>query len=234
MKKSQNSLVDHFLNLGVSFNRPQLLEKALTHRSFLNEQKQIKDSNERLEYLGDAVLELITSEFLFNRFPQKPEGELTSLRAKIVQTKTLSFTAQHLQLGKFLKLSKGEIASKGADNPSILADTLESVIGAIYLDQGFAKAADFVQNHLLNDYQNLVNKSYVQDWKSQLQELVQSQNGNSPEYTLLKTEGPDHNLRFVATVSFFNRRQAVGKGKSKQMAEQMAAQKALEKIEKNK
>lgn len=228
----QPGLINHFRELGIAFKKGELLEQALTHRSFLNEQRQIKESNERLEYLGDAVLELLVSEFLFSHFAQKPEGELTNLRAKIVQTKTLSSVSRKLNLGLFLRLSRGETASGGAHNPSLLADTFEAVIGAIYLDQGYKTTQDFVLKYLLNDYQSLIAKTDVQDWKSQLQELVQAKKLESPVYTLIKTEGPDHNRIFTVGVFCFGVRQALGRGKSKQAAEQEAAQKALEKLTK--
>ncbi len=163
--KKTLSVINHFKELGINFIHPQLLEMALTHRSFLNEQK-ASESNERLEYLGDAVLELITSEFLFHRFPVKTEGVLTNFRAKIVQTKTLSFVAQRLNLGDYLRLSKGEVASGGTQNLSILADTFEAVVGAIFLDQGLETAKKFVTTYLLDDFPTLINKSGVQDWKS--------------------------------------------------------------------
>lgn len=227
------NLKSHFKKLKVNFNNHLILEQALTHRSFLNEQKQIKKSNERLEYLGDAVLELITSEFLFHKFPNKPEGELTSLRAKIVQTKTLSYLAQELGLGRYLKLSKGEAISNGAQNPSILADTFEAVVGAIFLDQGLEKTRQFVQSYLLNNYKAIIGKSEVQDWKSNLQEVVQSQKGASPVYRIQKATGPDHDRQFTVAVSFFNQEQALGRGRSKQAAEQEAARNALEKLSKS-
>ena len=226
-------LIKHFEELKVKFTRPQLLATVFIHRSYLNEQRKLLNSNERLEYLGDAVLELITSDFLFHRFPNKPEGKLTNLRAKIVQTKTLSFVAQQLQLGRFLKFSKGEAASGGAKNPSILADTFEALVGAIYLDQGLVKAQAFVKTHLLKNFNDLINKTDIQDWKSQLQEKIQAQKGPSPTYTLVKTKGPDHDREFTIAVHFFNKEQARGTAKSKQSAEQQAAKKALEKLKKS-
>jgi len=232
MEKNK-SVVNHFKSLGVSFSQPQLLKQALIHRSYLNEQRQIKGSNERLEYLGDAVLELIVSEFLYRQFPKKPEGQLTSLRAKIVQTKTLSSVAKTLQLGKYLNLSRGEAASGGATNPSLMADTFEAVVGAIYLDQEYQKTASFVKKYLLDDFKSLITKTEVQDFKSQLQELVQAQKKDSPTYEVLKAIGPDHDRSFMVAVVFFGKRQATGTGRSKQVAQQQAAKKALEKLAKN-
>jgi ribonuclease-3 len=231
--KTDNSLVSHFSALGITFQEPNLLKQALIHRSYLNEQRQIKESNERLEYLGDAVLELVVSEFLYRQFPQKPEGQLTSLRAKVVQTKTLSAVAQALQLGKYLKLSRGEAASGGATNPSLLADTFEAVVGALYLDQGLEATQQFVRQYLLKDFAQHIAKSEVQDFKSQLQEVVQAQKGDSPVYELVKAEGPDHDRIFTIRVVFFGKTQARGTGRSKQTAEQQAAKTALEKLAKS-
>jgi len=218
------------MHLLTKFKNPNLLKKALTHRSYLNENKRALESNERLEYLGDAVLELIVSKFLYHQFPKKPEGELTSLRSKIVQTKTLAYVAKKLKLGKFLKMSKGEAMSGGRANLSLLANTLEAVIGAIYLDQGFAGAEDFVKKNLLKKFQQVIRNARVQDYKSLLQEKVQAQEHPSPTYKIVKTVGPDHNRIFTAAVSFFDKIQGRGQGHSKQEAEQEAAKKALEKL----
>lgn len=228
-----DSISTHFQTLGIVFEQPQLLKQALTHRSYLNEQRQVKESNERLEYLGDAVLELIVSEFLYQQFPQKPEGQLTSLRAKIVQTKTLSAVAHQLGLGTYLNLSRGEAASGGATNPSLLADTFEAVVGALYLDQGYPKTKAFVHQYLLQDFTSHITKAEVQDFKSQLQELVQAQKGDSPVYQLVKAQGPDHDRLFTVKVVFFGKRQSLGTGRSKQAAEQQAAKTALEKLTQN-
>lgn len=231
--KTDNSVITHFTALGITFQEPNFLKQALIHRSYLNEQRQIKESNERLEYLGDAVLELVVSEFLYRRFPQKPEGQLTNLRAKIVQTKTLSAVARALDLGRHLKLSRGEAASGGATNSSLLADTFEAVVGALYLDQGLKAAGQFVGQYLLKDFEAHIAKSEVQDFKSQLQETVQAQKGDSPVYKLVKAEGPDHDRVFTVSVVFFGKTQAHGTGRSKQTAEQHAAKTALEKLTQN-
>lgn len=217
-------------NLKISFKNRELLEKALTHRSFLNENRKAIESNERLEYLGDAVLELITSQFLYKKFPKKPEGKLTSLRSKIVQTKTLAHVANQLKLGKFLKMSRGEAISGGTKNLSLLADTLEAIIGAIYLDQKLDITRKFVQSNLLDNFEEIIRNAYVQDYKSLLQEKVQAQNEPSPIYKIIKIVGPDHDRIFTAAVNFFGKIQGKGTGKSKQDAEQEAAKKALEKL----
>jgi ribonuclease-3 len=226
-----NSLTNCQHRLGYKYSNPDLLEKALTHRSYLNENREIKESNERLEFLGDAVLELIVSQFLFIKFPDTPEGQLTALRAKIVQTKTLATVANRLELGNNLKLSKGERASGGNSNPSILADLVESIIGSIYIDGGFQKAQEFIDKNILNNYEEFIQSAQVEDWKSKLQEVVQANGGIAPIYEVIKEEGPDHDRTFTVEVVYFDKPQAIGVGKSKQAAQQEAAHKALEKLQ---
>ncbi len=226
-----NNLQDCQKILGYNYNDLLYLEKALTHRSYLNENKTIKESNERLEYLGDAVLELITSEFLYHTFPNLPEGKLTNLRSKIVQTRTLAAAAIKLNLGKYLMLSKGEADGGGANNKSLLADLFEAIIGSIFLDGGLESSKFFVKKHLLNDYQNLIDQAKVEDWKSKLQEIVQSKGGNAPIYEVIKEEGPDHARIFTVQVNFFDKPQSTGTGKSKQSAQQDAARGAVKKFE---
>lgn len=212
------------------FKDKKLFQLAFIHRSYLNEHKDKKlESNERLEFLGDAVLELIVSLYLFKKFPNYPEGKLTSLRSKLVQTTTLSLVAKKLGFGKKLKLSKGEIASGGAKNKSILADTFEAFVGALYQDQGFEKSYDFVYKNLLLVTENMPLDELPQDYKSKLQELIQSQGQPSPKYEVIKSYGPDHNKTFITAVIIDNKTYETGVGKSKQDAEQNAAKKALEK-----
>ena len=213
------------------FKNKNLLEQAFTHRSYLNEHKGKKiQSNERLEFLGDAVLELIVSIYLFKKYPFSPEGKLTNLRSKLVQTKTLSLVSQKLNFGQNLKLSKGEKALAGQTNPSILADTFEAVVGAIYLDGGFQPAYQFVLKNLLLPAQGYFSQQLPQDYKSQLQEKVQAQGLPSPKYKIIASYGPDHNKTFKTAVLINNKQEGEGIGKSKQEAEQQAAKKALEKI----
>lgn len=215
------------------FKNKKLLETALTHRSYLNEHRSDKlESNERLEFLGDAVLELIVSLYLFQKYPDWPEGRLTSRRAQLVQTKTLAMASQNLQIGSQLKLSRGEKASGGQQNPSILADTFEALIGAIYQDSSFPKAFDFVKQNLLVPAEKMFKDKLPEDFKSQLQELVQSQGYASPTYKVLESFGPDHNKTFKVAVMIDRKPETTAQGKSKQEAEQLAAQKALEKLTK--
>ena len=219
------------LTLGYQFKNQQLLETALTHRSYLNEHRSQKlESNERLEFLGDAVLELIVSLYLFQKYLDWPEGQLTARRAQLVQTKTLTMASQNLQIGSQLRLSRGEKASGGQQNPSILADTFEALIGAVYQDASFQKAFDFVKQNLLIPAEKMFKEQLPQDFKSQLQELVQAQGYTSPVYKVLESFGPDHNKTFKVAVLINQQPEAEAQGKSKQEAEQLTAQKALEKL----
>jgi len=226
-----NSLSNLQDTLGYHYQNPQLLETALTHRSYLNEDHSVPQSNERSEFLGDAVLELVTSEFLFTKFPQSPEGDLTSLRAKIVQTKTLAALAQELDLGSYLRMSKGERASGGMTNASLLADTVEAIIGSMYLDKGIEQAKKFIHQFLLEKYEMIIKTTDVEDWKSRLQEMVQAKGGVAPTYQVINEEGPDHDRTFTIQVYYFDKAQETGVGKSKQIAQQAAARKALEKLQ---
>ena len=216
--------------LGISDKK--FLEQALIHRSYLNENQKASTSNERLEFLGDAVLELIVSEFLYKKYPNKDEGKLTRLRSKIVCTKTLSFLARHLSLGKLLFLSKGEAASGGRENTSLLANTFEAVIGALYLDQGKKKVEECLEKILFTNLQWVLEKSSPDDFKSQFQETVQAKEQPTPIYKLIHASGPDHKKLFKVAVLVNKKAIAYGIGPSKQRAEQQAAKIALEKITK--
>ena len=213
----------------IPITNKKLLITSLTHRSALNEKKGSQVSNERLEFLGDAVLEIIVSNYLYHRYPHLPEGKLTHMRAKIVQTKTLAATAEKLQLGKHLILSKGEKKAGGQKNPSLLADCLEAVIGAIYLDQGIKKTEEFIQKNLLAKLSLILKDAQVTDYKSKLQELWQKKKKITPTYKITKTSGPDHKKNFEVKVYLNKKFIATGKGKSKQEAQQQAAKSALEK-----
>lgn len=216
-----------------TFIHPKLLETALTHRSYLNEHKEACQSNERLEFLGDAVLELVVSSLLYEKYPVQPEGTLTAMRAKIVQTKTLARVARKLGLADEVKMSKGEIESAGKNNEGILADTLEAVIGAIYLDQGLEKATGFIKSYLFTNLQDILASEETVDYKSLFQEMVQAKKMPTPEYSIVSESGPDHQKTFVAAVLVAGRPVSKGVGKTKQTAEQQAAKLALEKFAKN-
>lgn len=217
-------------NIGVTFNDPELLKSAFYHRSYLNEDRTIKKSNERLEFLGDAVLSLLTSHFLYVTYPENPEGTLTNIRSSLVKTKSLCDVSQELGLGDLLFLSKGEEDSEGRKNSSLLADTFEALLGAIFLDQGLEAAKIFLESHLFVRATEIVkNKSYV-DFKSLLQEIIQDQTRISPTYRVTKSEGPDHAKTFWVEVVVGANVLGSGVGKSKQEAEADAAKNALEKM----
>lgn len=214
--------------IGVEFNNISILEQALTHRSFVNESKEIDEHNERLEFLGDAVLELVSTDFLFHKFPKEAEGRLTSYRASLVNTNTISDAATRLQFNKFLKLSKGESKDEGRARQYILADSFEAVIGAIYVDQGYEKAKEFVSRNIFPLIDEIVEKRLWQDPKSYFQERAQEVVSITPEYRLIKEEGPDHDKHFTIGVYLRNEEVAQGQGKSKQEAEQAAANSGLD------
>jgi ribonuclease-3 len=212
------------------FKHPALLTTALTHRSYLNENRSVKEHNERLEYLGDAVIELAVSQFLYHSLPDKPEGELTAIRSALVRTETLASVAISLELGQNLRMSKGEIASGGRDNIALLANTFEAVIGALYLDQGFKPVIAFLNQHLFPKIKEIITKNLYKDFKSTLQETIQSQGKPTPEYEVVSQTGPDHDKVFVVAVRIDGQIIAQGSGKSKQHAQQAAAAGALEKL----
>ena len=213
----------------IKFNDITLLKRALTHRSYLNETTE-KDlsHNERLEFLGDAVLELVVTEYLFSRYLDKPEGELTSFRSALVRTESLAETSLRLGLGDYLLMSKGEDRSGGRRRPYILANALEAVIGAIYLDQGYQVAKLFLETKLIPKISEIVAKRLDIDNKSKLQELSQDILSYTPTYKLVRESGPDHDKTFQIAVVIAGKEFGKGKGHNKQEAEQKAAQKALQ------
>lgn len=214
-----------------TFRNPAFLVTALTHRSALNEKiSSSTESNERFEFLGDAVLELAATQFLFDHFPEEPEGVLTAYRSALVKTVTLAEVATELDLGHKLYLSKGEEATGGRENVGLLADTFEAVIGALYLDQGYEAAEKFLQTHLFPRFETIRREKSYKDAKSQLQEIVQSQGYATPAYTVVKEFGPDHDKEFTVEVTAGGKVLGQGTGKSKQAAQQAAAAVALEKI----
>lgn len=208
------------------FKDESLLDQALTHKSWVNEHSNTKGTNERLEFLGDAILEYIVSKELYDRFPKKEEGYLTALRANLVNTVNLSGISQKLGVGEALKLSKGEEETGGRTNPSLLADTFEAILGALYIDQGLAKAEKFISKNVLVDIEDKI-KMPLKDAKSRLQEYVQAQGNPAPKYVVAKESGPDHSKEFVVEVVIKTKPVSSGKGKSKGEAEQDAARKAL-------
>jgi ribonuclease-3 len=215
--------------LDVQFKDENLLVNAFVHRSYLNENRGFElPSNERLEFLGDACLELITSEFLFAKYPTEPEGVLTNYRSALVNTDSLSETARDLKLGSYLLLSRGEEAGGGRESRYLLANTFEALLGAIYLDQGYDKAAEVAHKYVLSKIDEIVANETHRDAKSKLQELTQAELSQTPEYSVLGEWGPDHNKTFRVGVVVGNKTIGIGTGSSKQKAELMAAQNALE------
>lgn len=210
------------------FKNKDMLDLALTHRSWVNEHKGIRTSNERLEFLGDAILEFIVSKELFEKFPDKEEGYLTALRANLVNTLSLAGIAKRLKLGTAIYLSKGEEESGGRTNTSLLADTVEAIIGAIFLDRGIEPAEEFIQKNLLTELSTRAAQP-LKDYKSRLQELVQSRGLPAPNYHVIEESGPDHSKKFVIEVLVDGEVWAEGSGRSKAAAEQDAACKALAK-----
>jgi ribonuclease-3 len=211
-----------------TFNNDSLFQTALTHRSALNENSQAKDSNERLEFLGDAVLELLTTKFLFNSFPEDNEGILTSYRSALVKTTSLAAVAEQLGLGQKLKMSKGEEATGGRTNPSLLADTFEAVLGALYLDQGLEAVEAFLHQELFTNLDRILKEKLYKDPKSELQEKVQSMGFLTPSYEVIDQNGPDHDKTFTVSVTVGDKVIGKGSGKSKQQAQQAAAEAALQ------
>ena len=227
MKINFENLAKH---IGVTFNDITLLRTACTHRSYLNENRgEDMEHNERMEFLGDAVLELVVTSFLYRKYTDKAEGALTSYRSAIVNTVSLTKVAEHAGLNDYILLSKGEAKDTGRARSIILANTVEAVIGAIYLDQGYNIAANFISDYILNviDIEEIVaNKAWI-DAKSRFQEKAQEKIGITPSYKTLKEVGPDHDKKFTLGVFLGDVQVASGSGPSKQEAEQVAAEKAL-------
>ncbi len=213
---------------GVEFKEKALLKQAFTHRSYINENRSLKlGHNERLEFLGDAVLELVVTDFLYKKYPDMDEGELTSLRSALVNADTCSAVATTLGANDFLLLSKGESKDLGRARQYILANTLEAIIGAIYLDKGLDSAKEFVEKHIIVLTAGIVEKGSWIDAKSKFQEKAQENVATTPSYKTIKESGPDHDKKFVVGVYIGNELYGEGEGKSKQDAEQAAAQSAL-------
>ncbi len=211
--------------IGYKFNNRALLRQAITHSSYTNEQKINKVQHyERLEFLGDAVLELVSSEFLFAAHPDKPEGELTKMRASMVCEPALAFCAADLELGKFMLMGKGEETTGGRNRDSITSDAMEAVIGAIFLDGGMEPAKNFINRFVLSD---LEDKQLFYDSKSNLQELIQGKLKKEFRYELLGETGPEHNKVFQVAIEMESERLGTGEGRTKKAAEQQAAYKAL-------
>lgn len=215
--------------IGYQFHDKELLKHALRHSSYVNEKHMKKhECNERLEFLGDAVLEVVSSEFLFFENQTMPEGELTKKRASMVCEPSLAFCAKDIDLGEYLLLGKGEEATGGRKRDSVTSDAMEALIGAIYLDGGFASAKEFIHRFILND---LENKKLFFDSKTILQEIVQGNSDEQVSYVLIKEEGPDHNKNFCTIVKIGEKIYGEGEGRTKKASEQQAAYQAILKLQ---
>lgn len=215
--------------LGVVFVNKEILNEALRHRSYLNESNQKNlYSNERLEFLGDSILSFWVSDQIFRKFPEFPEGKLTFIRTHLVRTTTLTELARNLNFGKFLLMSRGEEQGGGKENPTLLANCFEAVLGAIFYDQGIEVASKFLEKMFSQLIEKVNNPDLLKDSKSLLQESVQSKGSGSPLYRLISSEGPDHKKTFTMGVFIDEKLIAEGTSKSKQEAEEIAATKALE------
>lgn len=219
--------------IGIDFKDKANLENAFIHRSYLNEHRDFHlPSNEKLEFLGDSVLSLITSVYLYKHYPEFKEGDYTEIKASIVKTSSLAAAAAELELGEYLYLSKGEELGRGRTNQNMLADSFEALIAAIFIDQGFDSAYDFVLKHLFKDVlkQIIVGQEYHAS-KSKLQEYMQGTHKKTPIYKILKEEGPEHDRMFTVAVYLNDKKLAEGSGRSKKEAEERAAAAALAAIE---
>ncbi len=224
----QNYLTELEQSIGYAFTDRQLLLQALTHKSYSNEQAELVPHNERLEFLGDAVIELVISDWLFSNYPDIPEGGLTRIRAEVVSERGLSMIARQLQIGAVLRLGKGEQRSGGSEKSSLLADALEALLGALYRESGYAAVSLVIQKVCSAVIEKSALLRYGSDYKTCLQERLQAQYGKLPEYLLVQVSGPDHERVFSMEVYFSGKLLGVGSGSSKKNAEQKAAEIALD------
>jgi ribonuclease-3 len=216
-------------NLGLSFNNKDFLKQAFTHRSYLNENPDFKlDHNERLEFLGDAVIELIVTDHLYRDYPEKAEGDLTNWRAALVNAKMMTSVAEELGFNDYLLLSKGESKEMGKARAYILANTFEALLGALYLDSGYGPCDEFIKKYLLKNLAGIIKEGSYKDAKSKFQEEAQEKVSVTPNYKVIRESGPDHDKIFVVGVFLGSELVAEGEGSSKQEAEESAAKKALE------
>ena len=216
--------------LNISFTNLSVLRRALTHRSFLNENPEMLEDNERLEFLGDAVLDFLVGAWLYNNFPELAEGDLTRMRSALVRTEQLAEFARVLDLGSALKLGRGEGLGGGRDRQILLCGAFEALVGALYLDQGFLVVQDFIEPLLVPAARQVIEKHKDRDPKSQLQEIVQSQGFSAPQYRVVAAIGPEHEKSFEVEVVIGGKVQGFGHGHSKRSASKLAAQQALENL----
>lgn len=228
---TMSNLKDLQKKIGVTFKDEGLLNTAFVHRSYINEHKSVKSHNERLEFLGDAVLELVVTEHLYNNY-DNPEGDLTNWRSALVKTESISEAASKLGFEDYLKMSRGERASSGRSRQLILANSFEAVVGAIYLDQGYEVAKKFISENIIEKLNKIIEQKLYIDPKSLFQELAQDHEGLTPRYEVISETGPDHDKIFEIAVKVGNKVWGKGKGASKQLAQQEAAKVAVAKYQK--
>ncbi|MEG1886645.1 MAG: ribonuclease III [Oscillospiraceae bacterium] len=214
--------------IGYRFRNKELLKRALTHSSYANETKNSERSNERLEFLGDSVLSIIVSEYIFKNYDELPEGELTKLRASLVCEEALCEFSREIGMGRFIKLGKGEQQNGGSDRSSILADTFEAVLAAMYLDGGFETSREYVLGFVKRELESRRENDLFHDYKTLLQEIIQRNPEEILQYVLVDEQGPDHDKKFTVEVQLNSNIIGTGMGNSKKRAEQQAAKKALE------
>jgi ribonuclease-3 len=210
-----------------AFKNKDIEFRVYTHRSYLNESNEAHESNERMEFLGDSILSFVVSSYIFDKYPNLKEGELTNLRSILTNTETLYEVAKELQLGELLKLSKGEEASGGRINKSLLANTYESVVGGLFLDQGIEASRTFIHDTIIAQTDKIIQNQGLKDSKSNLQEVLQEKYKESPIYEIVEENGPDHDRTYTVQVRIGDRILGKGVGKSKQDAEKQAAKEAL-------
>jgi ribonuclease-3 len=227
------ALDDFARQAGVVLKNQSLLQRALTHRSYLNEHPDALEDNERLEYLGDAALDFITAAWLYNRYPEMDEGDLTRLRSSLVRTEQLADFARDLGLGANLLLGKGEEASGGRERSALLCDGFEAFIGAVFLDLGLEKVIEFMEPRLLKAADTVLKDETLLDPRSRLQIWAQSEVGETPKYSVIDTFGPDHQREFLIEVKIGDKISGRGQGRSKQEAAQQAASDALTNVRKD-
>ncbi len=213
--------------IGLKFKNPALYEQAFTHRSYLNEHTDVENHNERLEFLGDAVVELLVTQFLYDKFPEKAEGELTNLRAALVRRNTLSEVGKELKFEEHLRMSKGELRNEGKAKSIIISNAAEAFIGALFLDLGLPAVKKFIDKFLLHHLEPIIAEEGHIDAKSRFQEIIQEKHGVTPHYNTEEVSGPDHDRNFVVGVYVDDKLIAKGEGKSKREAETNAASAAL-------
>ncbi|MFC1559664.1 ribonuclease III [Candidatus Margulisiibacteriota bacterium] len=232
--RREKQLLDLEKKIGVTFLSKALLNQSLTHSSYAYESREKISDNERLEFLGDAVLKLVVSEYLFHKFPERQEGDLTKIRASVISDVTLASVAQRMGIGSFILLGANEKRTGGADRKSNLANSFEALLGAVYLDGGIGKSREMVLRFLTGEIDKVSKEGYIRDFKSALQEFVQKKGWGLPLYRVVNEAGPRHRRIFLMEVVIKGKSMGVGKGPSKKESEQAAAKIALSKVQKNK